>query len=99
MKFPPSFSNQYAASPRRPAIKIAERSLMPTPTTRERGFALHHVANSECQQIRRRGGTPGAADRRLHRIVDDVDNTSKIGIPPVVADDARVRRVGAGQQD
>ena len=86
MKFPPAFSNQYAASPRRPAIRIAERSLMPhADDTRAGVLAFQHVADRECQQIRRRCGPPGPADRRLDRIVDDVDDASEIRVPPVVA--------------
>src|SRR5215203_2652977 len=60
MKLPPAFSNQYAASPRRPAIKIAERSFIPTPTTRDRGFLLFRT--SPTVKVRR---FDGEADRPL----------------------------------
>src|SRR5688572_26850025 len=38
MKLPPAVSYQYAASALRPAMRIAERSLRETPTTREFTF-------------------------------------------------------------
>ena len=73
MKLPPAFSNQYAASARRPAMRMAERSFMPTPTTRERGLLLFSTSPTVNVEQSSPATPPGRArPRRLRRIVDDV---------------------------
>ena len=93
-------SYQYAASARGPAIRIAERSLPATPTTREPGEACFRRSPTvRPAEARGRGPAPGAGQR------SDCSGSSTTftmaplsAVVPGVCDDPVVPRVAARQE-